>query len=296
MRKSLDFLAGETLDLTNAIELITPTDTPMSTIVASKGKKTKAMAVNVTWREEALDANNIDGALEGADAPAVVETTRTLADNNCMIMTKTASVSGTAKELGTKGVSDELQREIQNRLTEIKRDAEIKMLNGTKTDETEGVTARECDGLINLVSNTVVATTLTEQKIVDAFKTLYDAGQGQGASNVIFVPADVYTLIKALLEAKTTSYLEEGANKTLGINVARFVCEYGSADIVLNRHMPAQTALLVDMDKVEIAELRTPRAEMLGKVGDSYASQVIYEMTVKLLNTFAGCSLTGIAG
>lgn len=55
--------------------------------------------------------------------------------------------------------------------------------------------------------------------------------------------------------------------------------------------MDAATILALDLDEVQIAELRSTFYEDLPKAGDYYKGHIINESTIKLLNSYAGAKI-----
>ena len=76
--------------------------------------------------------------------------------------------------------------------------------------------------------------------------------------------------------------------------VDRLVSDFGDFNLVLNRHMPKDAILIVDLDQVEIATLRPVFFQELAKTGYYTKGQIITENTIKLLNSKAGVKITNI--
>ena len=55
MVKTNDFLENEIIDLSEEIKLVSPTDTPLTTLLMSKGATVPANDLTVTWRERTLN-------------------------------------------------------------------------------------------------------------------------------------------------------------------------------------------------------------------------------------------------
>lgn len=285
---------GEVMDLSDVISLISPTDTPLLSILMAQGRYTQAYDVKVSWREEALDTNRLSPSLEGAEAGSPVTTARTLISNNCQILSKVTAVSGTMTALNPKGVGQELNRQILLRLTEVKRDGEYYVLQGAKADESLS-TPRQMNGLLNLVANSVDATAgLTEDLIIEAFKKMWDAGAAGGSNVIALMNATAKGLINKIFKDSAQLVTNGGMNQVLGTSVSKVVTDYGEAELILDRHMPADQILIVDLDQVELAELRPAQAEGLGKTGDNVKVQIVHEFTVKLLNKFAGAKIINV--
>jgi hypothetical protein len=298
MKKYGSFLDGELLDLKNEIALLSPTDTPLYTMLAGRGAIVPAADITVSWREKELNAVRGTLKLEGAEAGTEIQSTRTMKTNINQILEKVVSVSGTVRALAAKGLGDEFIAEVNDRLIEMKRDAEYYFLNGTYALEA-GATPRQMNGLLNLVANVedvsddAVAGQLTENTFLDAMQKVWTAGaQGE---YVAFLNAGEKRIVNALLKDSNSSRIiaNAGENK-LGIKVTQFDTDFGIINLVLNRWMPTGQILGVDMDYVEIAELRSPFYEDLAKTGDYSKGHVVAEQTIKLLNSKAGFKIVGI--
>ena len=306
MKKTTDLLAGEVLDLSDVISLVSPTDTPLISLLMAQGRVTKAGDVNVSWREESLDSSRVDPSLEGADSPDPTNSGRTSITNVCQILSKTTAVTGTVEALNVAGVGKELNRQVLHRLTEIKRDGEYYALQGSKASES-GVTGRQMNGFLNLVGNTINVKDLTpdapfadgkisEDAINEAFKAMWDKGQAGGANVVALCNASVKGYLNKLFKDSSVLSANQGTNNVLGTTVAKLVTDYGEAELVLDRHMPNDQLLILDLDKCELAELRAAQAEGLGKTGDNTKVLVVHEFSVKLLNKYSGAKIINIEG
>ena len=234
--------------------------------------------------------------LEGAEAPESVHSTRVMKSNICQIMSKATSVSGTLNALNPHGIGNEFANEIADRLLELKRDMEYFFISGAKATES-GPTPRQMDGLMNLVGHSIdlESGALTEEVLVDAMEKMWECGVS--SSNIYaFCGATVKRKINKLLADKTNVKIsaELGQKHPLGIMVDKLVSDFGDFNLVLNRHMPKNAILIVDLDQVEIATLRPVFFQELAKTGDYTKGQIITENTIKLLNSKAGVKITNI--
>lgn len=294
MVKRSSFLENEVVDLTEEIKLVSPTDTPLTTMLMARGQVEKATDITVTWRERELNTNRGTLKLEGADAGEVITSTRGSLNNVCQIIEKVTQVSGTARALKPKGIGDTFDAEVRDRLIETKRDLEWYFLNGVKTLESDG-TPRQMAGLMNLVNANNVVTTagaLSEDHILDALQKMWDKGaQGEYFA---FVNATQKRAINAIAKAEGNVrwVMDNGsvANK-YGIAVSQIVTDFGTVNLVLDRYMENNGILILDMDEVRIAELRPTFYEDLPKAGDYFKGHIINESTIKLLNSYAGAKI-----
>ena len=297
MVKRSDFLTNEVVDLTDEIKLVSPTDTPLTTLLMGRGQVVPATDITVTWREKQLNTQRGTLKKEGAEAGDPIKSTRGSLSNLCQIMEKVTQVSGTAQALNPKGIGNSFQSEVNDRLVETKRDMEWYFLNGTKTAENDS-TPRQMDGIMNLINagNVIDATdkTFSEDIILDGMQKMWDAGaQGEYYA---FVNASVKRLVNSLLKdgVNVKVNIDESMAQVLGITVAKIQSDFGVINLVLNRHMATDAFLAVDLDNVEIAELRGTFYEDLPKSGDYFKGHILNESTIKLLNSHAGMKIVNI--
>jgi hypothetical protein len=299
MKKYASVLQGELLDLSSEIALVSPTDTPLTTLLYAMGKTVGATDITVSWRERDLhkpESVLTNLMLEGAEAPESVHSTRVMKSNICQIMSKATSVSGTLNALNPHGIGNEFANEIADRLLELKRDMEYFFISGAKAVESDS-TPRQMDGLMNLVGHSIdlESGALTEEVLVDAMEKMWECGVS--SSNIYaFCGATVKRKINKLVAENTATRIsaELGQKHPLGIMVDRLVSDFGDFNLVLNRHMPKNAILIVDLDQVEIATLRPVFFQELAKTGDYTKGQIITENTIKLLNSKAGVKITNI--
>ena len=268
MVKRSDFLTNEVVDLTDEIKLVSPTDTPLTTLLMGRGQVVPATDITVTWREKQLNTQRGTLKVEGSEAGNPIKSTRGSLSNLCQIMEKVTQVSGTAQALNPKGIGNSFQSEVNDRLIETKRDMEWYFLNGTKTAENDS-TPRQMNGIMNMIysgtaegeykdGNVIDATgkTFSEDMILDGMQKMWDAGaQGEYYA---FVNASVKRLVNSLLKdgVNVKVNIDESMAQVLGITVAKIQSDFGVINLVLNRHMATDAFLAVDLDNVEIAELR----------------------------------------
>lgn len=298
MVKRSNFLANEVVDLTEEIKLVSPTDTPLTTLLMGRGAVVPATDITVTWREKTL--NNQRGTLkvEGADAGDAIISSRSSLNNLCQIIEKVTMVSGTAQALNPKGVGNSFNAEVNDRMIECKRDLEWYFLNGTKTSES-GATPRQMAGLVNLVNanNVINGTdqTFNEEMLLNLLQKMWE--KGAHGEYFTFVNAGVKRLINAIGKSGTNFRMIEdatGVGKAFGVTFNRFESDFGTLNMVLDRHMGADTLLAVDLNEVQIAELRPTFYEDLPKAGDYQKGHIINESTIKLLNSYAGAKIVNI--
>lgn len=297
MLKRKDFLDNEVVDLRDEIALVSPTDTPLTTLLMGRGAVVPATDITVTWRERKLNDERGTLKLEGAEAGTPIKSTRGSLSNVCQIIEKVTQVSGTAQALNPRGIGNSFDAEVNDRMIETKRDLEYYFLNGTKTLESDD-TPRQMDGLMNLVNaQNVIDVTgkdFTEEVILDSLQAMWNSGAH--GEYYTFVNASVKRMINNLIKngVNVKVSVDKAMDMAYGVTVARIESDFGTINLVLNRHMVTDAMLTVDLEQVEIAELRGTFYEDLPKSGDFQKGHIINESTIKLLNSYAGSKIIGI--
>lgn len=293
MKTSKDVLVGEIQDLKEELILVSPKDTPLVSMLYSQGKIKPATDITVSWRERELNGVRSEIKKEGAEAGTPLKSTRKMFTNVCQIMERNLSISGTMGALRPLGVGDEYAKELEDRIAEIKMDMEYYFLNGAMALETEA-TGRQMQGLYNLVANTIdkKGAVLELKDIEDGMEKMWE--KGCNSDVYIFVNATEKRVINKFFRANDIVINSEVLDNTLGFKVDTVETDYGTAHIVLDRHIPAGTLLGINLDMVEVAELRPLFHEELAKTGDYKKGHILVENTIKLLNQYAGFKVIGI--
>ncbi|MBC2370157.1 DUF5309 domain-containing protein [Listeria booriae] len=302
MKKTTDLTALENIDLSTAIAYASPIDTPFTTLVMQNGLVAPANATKVTWREAALDETRKGPKLEGADASNITKTSRKEISNNQQIFERTAEVSGSLSAIQVIGVQGgELASEINDRMIETKLDMEWYFLQGTKADES-GATPRQMNGLVNLINpdnKFSVADTgglLAVDDLVKAFRLPWE--KGAGGDKIIMTGATVKEHINKLFKADkgVTIPAMQGGGNIVGLTADRIYTDFGTGNIILNRHIPAEMILVFDLSNVKVRPLRDAKAEELAKTGDSSRHMVVGEYSLEFKNSFAGAVISNVKG
>ena len=113
---------------------------------------------------------------------------------------------------------------------------------------------------------------------------------------------DVYLFVNATEKRKINKFFTENnivintqvLDNKIGIKVDTVETDFGTIHIVLDRHIPVGSVLGLDLNLVEVAELRTTFHEVLAKTGDYTKGHIIVENTIKLLNQYAGFKIIAI--
>lgn len=281
MKTSADLARQNVIDLSDEIIIANPIYTPLTSLLFSRNKTTKAKDVVVRRKIKKLSTAVSGGRKEGADAPEAEKTSYEWIDNNLEIFTKSTVISGTvgAIEGDTKQA---LAKEISDRLVELKGDIERAFFVGVKKDEDE-TGGRQMAGLINQVHVDhiidVGAAALERKHINQAMQKLFTA-QIAGEKYIFVNPADIDTVTDLYEKTSETIISLTPGNTEVGITVTAINTNFGKANIVLANDVPAGTLLFASLDYIEVPVLRAPEYEPLAKTGDADKGQVVAELSI----------------
>lgn len=309
---------GTTYNLPNYVgELFaaSPEDTPFLSAIGGLTGGESVGAVAFEWQGYDLrDAANDRQRKEGADAPAGESRSRYNASNVLEIHQETVDISYTKQGANRqRGAGDaavtvgstvipasELAWQLEQQFKQIARDVELTFITGTyarPANET-GSNVRKTRGLLQAVTtNTATAeyalgaapsTALTEDLVMDLFQEVWENGGIQeGETRTVIVGAGLKRALTKIF-VKDAGYEEQSRNVG-GVNLQTFETDFGRANIMLNRYMPANQLAVVSLEECAPAFLEIPGkghffAEPLAKTGSSDRVQIYGEIGLKYGN------------
>lgn len=277
MFTSKNFTEKEQISLANEIAVIGVEDTPLTSLLMSKGKIEKALSTVYTWREKTLDDTEDLSAKEGADTEEFYSSARAELSNVLEIFKKGASLSGTAVAMK----NTQFAEEINDRLLELKVSIENKLINGIKADGSTSPFKRQMSGLIEFADATndvAVTGDVNEDDVKAIMRKLWEQKLAQGTYYAL-VGADVKEQIDNIYKDR---YGYTHKTTDFGLLVDSINTNYGQINFVLSRHVPADKILTFNDKYVDLAYLREPAFEALAKTGDSVKGHIVAETTVKV--------------
>lgn len=288
---------GKAEDVSDVITDITPTDTPMVTLI----KPQKVSARVYEYQTDSLASAADNKAIEGADASMATLTATTMITGNTQILTKAFQVSATADVIKTYGRAKETAYQLGRALKEIKRDLEFAYVGQDNQAVTgnDSNTAREMDSATQLIHSSVTVDAgsnstdaMTEAKLLDVHQALYGAG---GDPSILMIkPADSEIVAGFTGSSGRTRNFND-QTKTLTNVVDVMVNPYGTLKVVLNRHQLTTHAFLLDPTMWRSAVLRPFSRTLLAKNGDSDRHFVVGEYGLMHLNNKASGMMTGLS-
>jgi hypothetical protein len=286
-----------------------PEDTPLLSSIGglTGGKSVKARMFE--WQGYDLrEAEDGRQRLEGADAPDGEQRIRFNASNVVEIHQEAVEVSYTklaaigeratagaafVPDGGESPVQDEETWQITQQIKQIARDVEKTFITGTYQMPADNLTPRKTRGLLeaiatNVATSTATAKTLTADEILDLFQKVWDNGGIQEAeTRTVLVNA---ALKRALTRLFITDkgYKEESRNVG-GVNLQTFETDFGRANIMLDRYVPANTLIVASLEELSPVFLDIPGkghffAEPLAKTGAADKVQIYGEIGLEYGN------------
>jgi len=181
-------------------------------------------------------------------------------------------------------------------LKAIKRDLEYAYVGAAQASVTgNATTARKMTSLINQISTDVdagsnAADELTEAKLLTAGQTAYT----NGSDPTVFMIPPGKAQVLAGFSAASGRNREISQGKTLVNVIDLYVSPYGEYKVVLNRHMLASVALLIDPTMFKQCVLRPFSRTLLAKTGDADTHMVVGEYSCKHTNFGDSVKITGL--
>ena len=307
-------------DLSNIIADISPTDTPVLTLI----KEATATARYHEWNTDSL-ANAALNAHEDRDSDTAGASSATVRPGNrTQIMKKTCSVSGSVEAISLAGYSSEMAYQMQKRAKEIKTDAEKSITSNQALVVGAAGTASQMAGIesyltsnivyggtnagaanpgYNSANGTVVAPTdpnntgaFTEAKLKSLVKSCWDNG---GQPDVLIAggynrqAVSGFSGIASLYRDTAPKLGPASIIASADIYVSDFSGN-GGIKVVADRFSRPSVALLLDPEYLHMAYLRPWQTYELSKQGDNEQRTILGEGCVGVLNEAAHGKAVGL--
>ena len=278
-------------DLQNAIYDISPTTTPfMSTIGKSSAKNTYH-----EWQTDSLASVDKDNAqVEGADAVSPTLTPTTRVGNYTQISDKVVQVSVTDDKVDKAGRSTETAYQLAKASAELKRDMESILLSDQAQTAGDSATPRKLGGFQSWLTTNVVAGSgaFTEQNVKDAMLKAYTEG---GEPTMLLVSPAQKQVISTFEGIAAQRYEAPKSSPTTIIGTADvYLSDFGTLNVVPDRFLDDDVALIVDPSMTNVAYLRPFKQTKLAKTGDFDKHLMNVEYTLVVKNEAAHAMVTDL--
>lgn len=310
---------GTTFNLPNYVgELFaaSPEDTPLLSAIGGLTGGESVGATLFEWQGYDLrDAEDDRQRLEGADAPAGSARQRYNASNVLEIHQEAVDISytkqGANRQRGAGGAAvtvgstvvpaDELAWQLEQQFKQVARDVEKTFITGEYARPTDNTAPRKTRGLLEAITtNVATVAALDEDAVLDLFQEVWENGGIQESeTRTVIVGAGLRRALSKIF-IKDAGYSEESRNVG-GVSLKTFETDFGRANIMLNRYMPADTLVVASLEELAPAFLEIPGkghffAEPLAKTGASDKVQIYGEIGLKYGNERKHGKLTVTGG
>ena len=299
------------------LHALTPEDTPFATLLGgfAPGGGQVAFARTFEWQTYDLRAASPTAQVaDNADAPAAENRRRDNVFNVLQTHTETVGVGfermaqhqqfnvpGSSPSLdaqnigqGMNPVTRELPWQITQMWKQVKRDIEASLISGTFNLPTSNAGNARTRGIVEAIESNVVdhsATATAEPlnflQVEEAMQLAYDnGGLQEGETRVLMVPS-------AHKRQLSWDYHQRGlasrSRNVFGVNVQVIETSFGICNVVLNRHVPVGTALVLSFEQMQPwHRLVPPHDDVPGGVSFSYTKARDGNRTEQVLYTSIG--------
>lgn len=285
-------------------------DTPL---LSSIGGLTGGVSTGSTFFEwqtyDLRDADENRQRLEGAKAPDGEERVRSTRRNVLEIHQEAIELSYTRQAInrqayvpdGEKTIQignsiipvSEFQWQIDQALKQIARDVDKGFIVGKQQIPTDNTKPRKTRGLIEAITTNVVAGSgaLTKDMVLDTFQKAWENGGIQETSTrtILVGPTMRRQLTKVFSEQ--VSRFSSVPNVVGGVTMDTISTDFGNANIMVDRYVPADTMLIVSLEELKPMFLDIPgkghffveplaktgaadKVQMYGEIGLNYGSEL----------------------
>jgi hypothetical protein len=135
-------------------------------------------------------------------------------------------------------------------------------------------------------------TTLTEAQLNLALRSIWEAGGG--GVDLIVVGGKVKRAINGFITTNKRYFNSTESYKDM---VSAYESDFGVCRVVLSRHVPAGTVMLLDSSRINVLPLagRSFAFKALARTGDRESGQVVGEYTLELRNEASHGVISGLA-
>lgn len=318
---------GQTFNLPNYtgdLLSVTPQDTPFLSSIGGLTGGVSTDATLFTWQTYSLrDAAADRQRTEGADAPTATARTRQSVRNVVEIHQEALEISYTKQAAvgqfgstgsnhpygdgvtGTNPVLDEVDWQVRQHLVQIARDIEVTFLTGEFQEPSDNTTPRRTRGLLEAIETNAVDAAGDElsanagELLLDLMQQVWESGglMEQDTATIMVSGTQKRHLTSAFI---TQGNYREASRTVGGVAVDTITTDFGTLNVMLNRHVPNDTAIVVSLEQCAPRFLAIPGkghffVEPLAKSGAADRFQIYGEVGLQYGNEMAHGKLTGLS-
>lgn len=266
-------------------------------------RKKKCSSTKFEWQSDSLATAANNAQIEGDDVTYAALAVTTRWDNYTQISTKPFIVSRTQEVVDKAGRKSEINYQSIKRGKEIKRDAEVAILQNTTYVAGASGTARQTRGMEGwIATNCSVGATgtapvpstntapgdgtdraISETLVKGRMQAVYEQG---GNARVLLVTPSHKTSVSAFV-GNATRFEEVGSAGKLYSAVDVYVTDFGPLKVVPDRFLRSSVCFLVDPDEVAFRELDSIKRHDMAKTSDGDKFLITWEYGLEVTNEAA---------
>lgn len=274
--------------------------------IYSSAKKKKIFTQTPEFQTQALAAAADNKMAEGEAFVANAATATVRSKNHCQILDKVCSVTGSNQAVKKYGYADEMSYQKELKTKELKRDIEFAIVQNNASVANANGVAGEIGGIESWIASnvsrgagganggystgtglTTAATdgaqrAFTEALLLDVLQSGYDNG---AKFSVIHLGSHNKTKLGSFQGGANRQYTGE---KKVTNTVDIYESDFGTLTAAINPRQRTRTALLYDMSKIAILQLRAMQTGKLAKTNDSDEEYMVTEMTTEIIERGLG--------
>ncbi|MER7047735.1 SU10 major capsid protein [Streptomyces jumonjinensis] len=306
---------GTTYNLPNytgILHQLTPADTPFFSAIGGLTGGGQTNSIEFEWQTFDLRAAGQNAKLEGADAPSDENRVRANVSNLVQIHHETVGVSytklaATGAKAGINNaqpnpVTSELDWQVEQMLKQMVRDIEFSFIQGTYQKPADNLTPRRTRGLLQAIATNVIANApaaaLTEDMVLDLLQAVWTSGGIQESETATLIANAHQKRMLTTIFITNKNYREE--SRTVGgVRVQTIETDFGTLNLMLNRHMPTDQIAVVSLEQCQPVYQETPGkghffAEPLARTGAKDRTQLYGEVGLAYGNERTHGKITGL--
>jgi hypothetical protein len=271
-------------------ELMRVTTTPTTTTVTVSTAYAGTANVN---HANAVAIDIIGYAVtDGADPEQFATTNRTVASNYMQVFQEKIEVSDLDMWAGGYGIQDKYSYEVEKWLRVLAIRSEKGIIHGRANSDSTNNT-RTFGGLLSFITTnaTAVAGALTETNLNDSIQLAYAAG---GVPTLIVASPKQRRKITGLIAATQKYYPRMGGSEAAGGSVTQYISDFGTLDVITDRHLPTDTIFILEEGNVAVIEGMPFTLENLGRTGTARKGQIVGWYTVEVKAQAHSAVMTGL--
>ena len=271
-------------------ELFRVTTTPTTSTVTVAGAYAGTSAANHA-NASAIDIVGY-AVTDGADPEQFATTNRTVAQNYMQVFQEKIEVSDLDMWAGGYGIQDKFSYEVEKWLRVLAIRSEKGIIHGRANSDATNNT-RTFGGLLNFITTnaTNVAGALSETNLNDSIQNAYNQG---GVPTLIVASPKQRRKITGLIAATQKYYPNMGGSEAAGGSVTQYISDFGTLDVITDRHVPADTIFLLEEQNISVVEGMPFTLENLGRTGSARKGQILGWYTLEVKAQMHSAVMTGL--